>query len=567
MQKRHVGAATSFPVLHFAFCIDVVRPLILAVAVLLAALYVAPLVWPVALMDPDEGLHAAISQEMLSRGDFLVPRFLGEPFLDKPILFFWSQCASMRLFGENEAAVRLPGLVFGALGAITTGWLAATILGGVGWWAALAYTTMLIPIALMEVPVHDIALVPFVNVALLGFWRASRAPATSGVLRWSLVSGLALGAAMLAKGLTGVAIVGLAHAAVLLLERRLSVAIVAGGLLALFVGVAIAVPWYLAMEHASPGYLHYYLVERHLGGFSSESQRHAYRPWTYYIPVIAGGGLPWALYVPLSFRREIGSPAAAPAAVLDARRLGVAWLLTGLVFLSAAGSKLFTYALPLFPAVALLAVIGWSRALHSASGRRWLGRLVVMHGVVFSLFLPATIIGLSAGVLEEPVRPAAWLWLPAIAIAAGCGAAVWLWRRGRLGATGGAAALVTAVFILSAWLGVMPSIAQTLTAKDLARVLNGRSTFPPALWVVRDRLGSIVFYLSPRLRAGLTRDRLRLVTPRDVRILRAPAGTLVAIDDDTQKRMSSFVVLDGVPYERAGQYRLYAAEALGNVVK
>jgi 4-amino-4-deoxy-L-arabinose transferase len=582
------------------------RALVIPVLALLAALYVAPLVWPVALMDPDEGLHAAISQEMLSRGDFVVPRFLGEPFLDKPILFFWSQCASMRLFGENEAAVRLPGLVFGALGAITTGWIAASIFGAagrrrsggaeapplrtdvevgtsvrrggasalpdtgvrIGWWAALAYTTMLIPIALMEVPVHDIALVPFVNVALLGFWRASRAPATSGVLRWSLVSGFALGAAMLAKGLTGVAIVGLAHAAVLLLERRLSVPIVAGGLLALFVGVAIALPWYLAMEHATPGYLHYYMVERHLGGFASESQRHAYRPWSYYIPVIAGGGLPWVLYTPLSFQRGSGRPAAAaPAAVLDGRRLGVAWLLTGLVFLSAAGSKLFTYALPLFPAVALLAVIGWLRALHAESGRRWLGRLVVMHGVVFSLLLPATIIGLSAGVLEEPVRPARWLWLPAIAIAAGCGMGVWLWRRGRLAATCAAAALVTAAFVLSAWLGVLPSIAQTLTAKDLARVLNERSTFPPALWVVRDRLGSIVFYLSPRLRAGLTRDRLRLVTPRDVRILRAPAGTLVAIDDDTLKRMSSFVVLDGVPYERAGQYRLYAAEALGNVVK
>jgi 4-amino-4-deoxy-L-arabinose transferase len=246
-------------------------------------------------MDPDEGLHAAISQEMLSRGDFVVPRFLGEPFLDKPILFFWSQCASMRLFGENETAARLPGLVFGALGAITTGWLAASLLGVVGWWAALAYTTMLVPIALMEVPVHDIALVPFVNVALLGFWRASRAAATRDVILWSLVAGAALGGAMLTKGFTGVAIVGLAHVAVLLLEHRLTVRVVAGGVVALGVGAAIALPWYLAMERATPGYLHYYLLERHVSGFASESQRHASRPWSYYIPVLAAGGLPWVL--------------------------------------------------------------------------------------------------------------------------------------------------------------------------------------------------------------------------------------------------------------------------------
>jgi 4-amino-4-deoxy-L-arabinose transferase-like glycosyltransferase len=61
---------------------------------------------------------------------------LGEPFLDKPILFFWSQAASMRVVGETEAGVRLPGLVFGLLGALTTGWLAAVVLGHRGGWLA-----------------------------------------------------------------------------------------------------------------------------------------------------------------------------------------------------------------------------------------------------------------------------------------------------------------------------------------------------------------------------------------------------------------------------------------------
>jgi 4-amino-4-deoxy-L-arabinose transferase len=581
------------------------RALAAPIVLLLAALYVAPLVWPVPLMDPDEGLHAAISQEMLSRGDLVVPRFLGEPFLDKPILFFWSQSASMWVFGENEAAVRLPGLVFGALGAITTGWLAATVFGGAGrrraggadapplrtncedgdssvrrgrasarpdsgvragWWTALVYTTMLVPIGLMEVPVHDIALVPFVNVALLGFWRASRGAATRQVIVWSLVAGAALGGAMLTKGLTGVAIVGLAHLAVLLLERRLSVRVGAGGLIALAVGVAIALPWYLAMEHANPGYLHYYLLERHVSGFASESQRHAYRPWSYYIPVLAAGGLPWVLYLPLSFplgplRDHVAD------ALADARRLAVAWLLTGLVFLSAAGSKLFTYALPLFPAMALLAVVGWVSALRTETGRRWLGRLTVGHAVVVGLLLPSIIVALSLDILEEPLSPRRWLWFAAIGIAAGCSLAVGLWRRARPVASGAAAALVTAALVLVLLLDVLPAVAHTMTAKDLAAALNRRSAFPPALWIVRDRLGSVVFYLEPRLRAGLTRERLRLVIPRDVRIGRAPAGTLVAIDDDTVGRMSSFVVLAGVPYERAGQYRLYAAEALGIMMK
>ena len=73
-------------------------------------------------MDPDEGLHASIAQEMADGGDWLVPRLMGKPFLDKPILYFWAEAASLRLFGMSEAAVRLPGLLFGLLGMIARGW-------------------------------------------------------------------------------------------------------------------------------------------------------------------------------------------------------------------------------------------------------------------------------------------------------------------------------------------------------------------------------------------------------------------------------------------------------------
>ena len=39
------------------------------------------------LVDPDEGLFASIAQEMVEKGDWIVPRQLNEPFLDRPILY------------------------------------------------------------------------------------------------------------------------------------------------------------------------------------------------------------------------------------------------------------------------------------------------------------------------------------------------------------------------------------------------------------------------------------------------------------------------------------------------
>ena len=89
-----------------------------SLSVIAAVLYLAPLLLDAPLTDPDEGLHAVIAQEMLERGDFVVPRFLGRAFLDKPILFFWAQAGSISAFGMNTAAARLPGMLFALLGIV-----------------------------------------------------------------------------------------------------------------------------------------------------------------------------------------------------------------------------------------------------------------------------------------------------------------------------------------------------------------------------------------------------------------------------------------------------------------
>ena len=101
--------------------------LILAGIFTTALIYVYPLFLPTPLLEPDEGLHATISQEMVENSEWVVPRFRGEPFLDKPILYFWAQMVSLKSFGMNEFAVRLPGLMFGLLGAVTTGLLAGRL--------------------------------------------------------------------------------------------------------------------------------------------------------------------------------------------------------------------------------------------------------------------------------------------------------------------------------------------------------------------------------------------------------------------------------------------------------
>ena len=303
---------------------------------------------------------------MVERGDFVVPRFLGRAFPDKPILFFWAQAASMRVFGMTTAAARLPGLLFALLGVATTGWLTLVLFDRrVAWIAATCYATMVLPFLLAQAPVHDIALVPFTNLAL-GFLLRARWDFRFG-FRDLGCAGLALGLSILTKGLEGVAIVGLAYGAYLLITRTLTRRLVMQGVLAVIVAVLVALPWYVAMNAREPGYLRYYFVDRHLLGFVTDTQRHAGQPWWFYLPVVLAGGLPWLLFV--RWRATAG------------QTLLWTWLVGAVALLSLSQSKAVTYVLPAVPAVAIMAAVSIERV------RTWRVALVATAGTyVFALF-------------------------------------------------------------------------------------------------------------------------------------------------------------------------------------
>ena len=170
-------------------------------------LVLAPLVASAPLFDPDEGLHAAIALEMVQRGDWVTPTFLGEPFLDKPILFFWAEAVSLLVFGTNEFAVRVPPLLFGLAGMLSVALLARALFGdAAGLASGLVYATMLLPFAVSQVAVHDIGLIPFMCVAACCLVTVAVTPRwTSRSAGLGLLAGGCLGLSILTKGLVGVA--------------------------------------------------------------------------------------------------------------------------------------------------------------------------------------------------------------------------------------------------------------------------------------------------------------------------------------------------------------------------
>ncbi|MCZ2144398.1 MAG: glycosyltransferase family 39 protein [Ignavibacteriales bacterium] len=81
--------------------------------ILIAAVMFIPFLGNVHLFDWDEINFAEASREMIETGDYLRVSIDYEPFYEKPPLFFWVQTASMKIFGVNEFAARLPNALIG----------------------------------------------------------------------------------------------------------------------------------------------------------------------------------------------------------------------------------------------------------------------------------------------------------------------------------------------------------------------------------------------------------------------------------------------------------------------
>jgi 4-amino-4-deoxy-L-arabinose transferase-like glycosyltransferase len=89
------------------------------IIVLLGAIFFIPNLGSVHLFDWDEINFAESAREMLLTDDYWRVKIDFKPFWEKPPLFFWLQVVSMKVFGINEFAARLPNALFGIITLLT----------------------------------------------------------------------------------------------------------------------------------------------------------------------------------------------------------------------------------------------------------------------------------------------------------------------------------------------------------------------------------------------------------------------------------------------------------------
>jgi 4-amino-4-deoxy-L-arabinose transferase-like glycosyltransferase len=388
---------------------------------LVAAVALAGLGSPGVGTHPDEALYLALGAEMHARHAWLTPTQDGSADFTKPPLLYWAMRLCFALFGVHLWSARLPV----ALAAVGLAWMAGRLARSIvgeeaGPLAILMTGTSLGVLRYGRLDMMD---VPLALAIAVGLWTAWTVAGGAPPRRLMLV-GVAGASAALLKGPVGPVLLILVGGWWFVRHRP---ALFASPWLwaSVWLGLALAAPWYLAMAeaHGAPFLNRFFGVEN-VGKFRL--------PWTaagellllLALPVLC---LPWTPLVALR-RSPKGDEVSAPDEVFDTSvsssldmgrgardglELVGPWVLAVLVVYSLPGLKHPHYMLPALLPLVVLATRG------ATGGGRWLtaallatlgvaGALALRFPLEFAVRLAlagATLLALMAAVSIGRARP------------------------------------------------------------------------------------------------------------------------------------------------------------------
>lgn len=330
------------------------------------------------LNEPDEGRYATIAQEMIQRGDWLVPHLWYVPHLDKPPMTYWLVAASMSVFGQNEWAVRLPLALAGMAGVLLAYLFARRMAGErAALWAALILQSSMLYFVMARMLTTDIFLTQFIGWAIYCFWRswqslepvaeanARAARGKGSFLLWHVAGWVAMGLGFLTKGPISLAVPLVASLALAIYRYRDKVRLKALGLstlIGVLAFVAIALPWFLLVFQRVPKAFDFMVFGQAVGHALGTAIKNRSGHSLYFFAILAVGFLPWTVLLSWLWRR------AHWRSLSDSQKDGwlllSVWSLFTFTVFTLSTAKLPAYILPIFPALAIMVAVRWFGEAH-----------------------------------------------------------------------------------------------------------------------------------------------------------------------------------------------------------
>jgi 4-amino-4-deoxy-L-arabinose transferase-like glycosyltransferase len=339
----------------------------------------------------DERYHALVAKHLIEQP--FEPKLYADPntphiegswahghiWLNKPPLSLWCIAASLKCFGYQPWAVRIPSILLSMLAVLLLYLLGRSLYSErVAFWAALLFAINGHLIELASGRTSNDHPDTFLLCLVLASMYAAERMVRQSSKGWAALAGVALGLAFLSKSWPAIIVLPVTVAWLVdrkAMDRRASTAVLIS---LIAVAVLIALPWTLYVRHAFPEVAEAASAS-HWQHFTHDLEDHG-RPWYYYwvqLPMIHGELAPLALLFFLlgPFRTAPGRHFA----------LVLWWLVPYLLF-SVAVTKMPAYVVIAAPAIGLMLGVMIEHWWHTGSGKYQ--KLIARTGVVFLVLLP-----------------------------------------------------------------------------------------------------------------------------------------------------------------------------------
>ena len=379
------------------------------------------------LVKPDEGRYAEIPREMVVTGDWTTPRLNELKYFEKPPLQYWATAVAYEVFGEHQWTSRLWAALTGFAGVLLA-WFAGTRLFGrqAGIYAALLLGSSMLYSMMAHINTLDMGVTFFITLGIFSLLIAQKElrPVQRRNWMWLAWAGLAL--AVLSKGLMGLILPGAALFLYSVFNRDIIIWKRMHWFTGLVVFLLIAAPWFVLVIKANPEFFDRFFIYEHYTRFTTKVHGR-YQPWYYFVPVLALGMLPW-LFLMFDTLLRTWKNTTQQAREFSPERFLLVWGVFIYFFFSISGSKLPSYLLPMFPALALL----MGKQIAEMDSRRlfWLILPVLLVAAILLGLAPFTARTADTPLQQELYSAyAVWLTVAAAVWVAGIAAGLWLLRR------------------------------------------------------------------------------------------------------------------------------------------
>ena len=327
----------------------------------------------VSLTHPDEVFYTQTAKEMIQYKSWMTPYIFDHPQFEKPILFYWLLVLAIKCFGLTAFAARFWPAFFGILGGVVTYAIAFMLFRKkeTALLSCFVLYTSVIYLVLSRAVLTDMVFSVWIVLSLAFFYYGYFQPQRrGGAILWCFVfSGLAV----LTKGILGFVFPFTVICIYLFYKKDFSYFKNWMTLAGIILFGCLVIPWHaLMVKLYGHRFIDEYLFNVHIRRIL-EAEHAKSNTWHFYLFTIFAGMFPWSFFlipiVYLMFQR--------PADFIRSSQLAkgssdhkeglmflLIWIVAVYLIVQSAQSKLASYILPAFPAIAIMLGYYFSQILE-----------------------------------------------------------------------------------------------------------------------------------------------------------------------------------------------------------